>query len=70
MENLNLLPVFLQPLFDISAMMSPKIVQNQKNLAPGIFGQVGHELDQELGIHGIFVHHETHCQSALKIDPL
>jgi len=60
MENLDLFPVFLQPLFNGFAMMNTKIIQNQKNLVPGILDQTGHKLDQKLGIHGFLVHHETH----------
>ena len=60
MENLDLLPVLLQPLFDVFAMMNRKIIQNQKDLTTGILCQSGHKLDQELGIHGIPEHHETH----------
>lgn len=60
MENLNLFRVFLQPLFDLIAMMNTKIIQNQADLATGIFRQTGHKLDQALGIHGIALHHEPH----------
>src|SRR5512140_1821034 len=60
MKNLDLLPVLLQPLFDVFATMNRKIIQNQKDLTTGILCQSGHKLDQELGIHGIAVHHETH----------
>lgn len=60
MENLDLFPVLFQPLFDVFAMMNTKIIQNQKDLSPGILDQAGHELDQELGIHGFLVHHESH----------
>ena len=51
LENLYLLLMFLQPLFDIFAMMNTKIIQNQKDLITGIFGQTGHNLDQKLKIY-------------------
>ena len=63
MKNLNLLSVLLQPLLNVFAMMNTKIIQNQKDLAPGILGQADHELDQEFGIHSILVHHEPHLAS-------
>jgi len=40
--------------------MNKKIIQNQENLASGIFHQMSHKFDQQLGIHDCLTHHETH----------
>ena len=52
--------MLLQPLFDGFTMINTKIIKNQKNLSVRILDQASHELDQELGVHGILVHHEPY----------
>ena len=59
-EHRYFLLVVFQPLFNFFAMMSTKIIQNQKHFTSGIFSQPSHKIDQNLAGHGIAIHHEPH----------
>ena len=73
-EQLDFIPMPVQPGRSFLPMVYFQIVQNQENLLAGGPNQPVHKLDQPLLIHGILIQHKTNvplpAQGGKHIQPL